>query len=284
MTEIYLIWNYDEQSSKIRLTFSRTPLERRRVLGNPDLNTLRNFRGGSAWRVRRSSADRGIRAIWPREEDESRRKLCSDWPARPPSTDNEGGRRRERESERDRKIVLFFSPEVGACTPIYLPMYAMRACNNVAALVDLVLSLAPFQILSRRRSARRDNATLRGSRRRVLFHSHSCYSLRGPSLAVILETKYEVHTPCMRYISLCILLSFSLSRHRDLSRYILVSYKIPTGKDSLCRAFIHESHELWLSCPRALLTSMHVFATSSCVVFLPNGMSFMSIDGIFVFC
>ena len=153
--------------------------------------------------------------------------------------------------EKDCHFFLVGSSSVHA--PIYLPTYATRACNNVAALVDLVLSLAPRRFRCYRGADRRDNATLRGSRRRVLSHSHSCYFPRGPSLAVILEAKYEVHTSCV-----CISLSLSLPPsffpillffspflgHRDLSRYILVSYKIPTRKDSLCRVFIHESHEL----------------------------------------
>jgi len=124
--------------------FRRTPIERWRVLGNPDTSKFPGWIGLA--QVVGRSRDQGNLAA---REDESRRKLCSDWPARPR---RQRGRERKRERERER---VFFLPEVGACTylPTYLPTYAMRACNNVAALVDLVLSLAPFQMLSRRRPA-----------------------------------------------------------------------------------------------------------------------------------
>lgn len=169
--------------------------------------------------------------------------------SRDPRQQRERRKERKRECvyERERERLSFFSRRKWKRAPTYLRMQCARATTLLHSSTS---SSRSRRFRCYRGAGRRDNATLRGSRRGVLSHSHSCYSPRGPSLAVILEAKYEVHTSSM-YISLFLIVavsfSLSFSHHHDLLRYILVSYKIPTGKDSLCRAFIHESHELWLS-------------------------------------
>jgi len=66
--------------------FRRTPIERWRVLGNPDTSKFPGWIGLTRSQVVGRSRDQSNLAA---REDESRRKLCSDWPARPPSTTKE---------------------------------------------------------------------------------------------------------------------------------------------------------------------------------------------------
>jgi len=96
-----------------------------------------------------------------------------------------------------------------------------------------------------RGAGRRDNATLRGSRRRVLSHSHSCYSPRGPSLVVILEAKYEVHTLCIN-LSLSLSVSFFLSLSLSLSA-IAISHDIFSSRIKFPREKIRYVARLFMS-------------------------------------
>lgn len=127
----------------------------------------------------------------------------------------------------------------------YLPTYAM--CARATTLLHSSTSSSRSRRFRCYRGAgRRDNATLRGSRRRVVSHSHSCYSPRGPSLAVILEAKYEVHTPCMRTsLSFCIPLVIAISHDifssrikfpREKTRYVARLFMSLTSYDFRVRA------------------------------------------------
>jgi hypothetical protein len=132
--------------------------------------------------------------------------------------------------------------------PIYLPTWCARATTLLHTSTS---SSRSRRFRCYRGAGRRDNVTLRGSRRKDLSYSHSCYSPRWPSLAVILEAKYEVHTSCM-----CISSSLFLT--------IVISHDIFSSRIKFPREKARYVARLFMSLTsyefraRALLTSMCV--------------------------